>query len=195
MPFIGSRKAGNTKSMTTFFILCGKSGAGKTSRCIQLSQLFRTAGAQVAGIVSPARFEAGRKTGILVQDIASGEQRRLAERAPGTDGRMPCGWHFDTSALQWGSDHLQAAVPCDVLIVDELGPLEIEQDKGWPMVWNVLNQRHFQTALITVRPSLLAQLQDRLPGPSRVLQLKTPHLDDVQSLSSIVLSVISQESR
>ena len=181
------------KNKPIIFVLSAKSGAGKTTLCLQTVVRLQHAGVQVAGLVSPARVGPDGKTGILVYDIRSKEQRSLAERHTSEHPNTKCGWRFDPTSLQWGADILRDATPCDVLVVDELGPLEIEQNGGWAVAWEVLAARQFRAALIVVRPSLMESLQGRLPGQPLEIISGTPCLPTAKSLSESILSIVSRE--
>ena len=39
--------------------------------------------------------------------------------------------YCDAEVLAWGTRILQQATPCDLLVVDELGPLKFERGEGW----------------------------------------------------------------
>jgi nucleoside-triphosphatase THEP1 len=54
------------------------------------------------------------------------------------------------------------ATPCDVLVVDELGPIELLGGRGWANALEVLRLGHFGTALVVCRPELLGVLEAKL---------------------------------
>jgi hypothetical protein len=60
---------------------------------------------------------------------------------------------------------LSAATPCDLLIVDELGPLELVGGHGWVHALDVLRKGDFGAALVVCRPSLLDELEENLGAP------------------------------
>jgi hypothetical protein len=66
------------------------------------------------------------------------------------------GWILDETVMAWGNVVLQAATPCDLLIVDELGPLEWEQGRGWLAGLAAVDSGAYGRAVIVVRPELLA---------------------------------------
>ncbi len=59
-------------------IITGERGAGKTNVCQVLIGLARQRGLHVEGVISPAIIVNGMKTGILVENVATREQRKLA---------------------------------------------------------------------------------------------------------------------
>ena len=60
---------------------------------------------------------------------------------------------------------LRAAISqgCDLLIVDEIGPLELEQGRGLASLLSNLSARRLPPLLLVVRPELAGRLQERLP--------------------------------
>ena len=149
-------------------LVTGAVGAGKTTYCRSQIDAARRSGQDVAGVLSPARFEHAVKVGIDVQDLRSGETRRLAhlraafEEADAAD-IVTQRWRFDQAALGWADEALATATPCDLLVVDELGPLELEQGRGWVAGLNAVTTRSFDVALVVVRASLLTPALARWP--------------------------------
>jgi nucleoside-triphosphatase THEP1 len=153
------------KATPEMVVLSGESGCGKTSLCTQVARLARAAGLDMAGLLTPARLAGGRKVGLDVQDVRSGRRRLLAEARGGREpiaGPATEGWRFDPEGLAWGAGLLAQAIPCDVLIVDELGPLELLRRQGWQIGLDVLRAGGYCLALVAVRPSLLSRFQERL---------------------------------
>jgi nucleoside-triphosphatase THEP1 len=145
-------------------ILTGESGSGKTTICTQVVALARARGFQVAGVLTSPRLTSGCKVGLDVEDIRTGECLPLAERVSAADGPAIGDWHFHRDGLAWGTMVLRGATPCDVLVIDEVGPLELVQGKGWTIGLNVLRAGRFRLALVVVRPALLSCLQEQLGG-------------------------------
>lgn len=146
------------------YIVTGPRAAGKSMLC---ATLIKTAQAQrltVGGILCPAIFTDGHKTGIGIRDIATGEQRQLGSHAPAPGFDLPVGcWHFDPHALAWGNAVLQQATGYDVIVIDELGPLELEEGTGFSAGLDLLDNGHFTAAYVVIRPELLTLARDRWP--------------------------------
>jgi len=157
----------------TLALLTGGRGAGKTRWCEALVSAARDAALAVAGLVSPPVVAGGEKTGIDLLDVASGERRRLAERAradlPGTAG---LGWRFDPEALSFGNALLAGIGTCDLLLVDELGPLEFGRGSGLTAAFALLDSRRYRLAVVVVRPALVAAAEARWPGATLVWELE-----------------------
>lgn len=149
-------------------LVSGERGAGKTQACVGLAQLLSLYGEDLAGLISPAVFANGQKTAIEAYDLRSRQRRRLANlREPGeAAAERMYAWAFDEAVLAWGDAILKQATPCGVLIVDELGPLEFLEGRGWTAGLAALDSRDYRMAVATVRPSLLPMAQQRWPGAS-----------------------------
>ncbi len=151
------------------FIITGQQGIGKTSFCQRLIKIIKSAGWQVAGLLSLAVFENGEKIAIDLVDLRSGQQQRLANLCV---GRASClstiltfgKWHFETEVLAWGNMVLQTATPCDLLLIDELGPLEFEQRQGWQAGLIALDSGNYNMGIVVIRPELLAEARRRWPS-------------------------------
>lgn len=160
------------------YLITGPSGAGKTVWCQKLAGQASTAGFTVGGILSEPVIISGCKVAIDLIDVAGKERKRLAvlhawpaavpiamtmatQKAPvfPTAGR----WRFDPVTLCWGNRVLDRCNEVDMLIIDELGPLEFEQEGGLEAAFTVLARNKFRLACVTVRPLLLSLAHRRWP--------------------------------
>ncbi len=154
-------------------IVTGPREAGKTTFCHRLIDESRRANQRIGGILCPPVFENGKKIAIDAQNLKTGEQRQLATLR--TDRSSPRGplttrWRFDAAVLAWGNEVLQTATPCDLLIVDELGPLEFEQNTGWVAGLAALDAGQFRHGMVVIRPELLETARRRWPA-ARVIEI------------------------
>ncbi len=152
------------KADPSIVILSGESGSGKTTICTRVVALARVRGLGVAGVLTPARLADGCKVGLDVEDIHTGQRHPLAERIGGTDGPATESWHFHADGLAWGVAILRCAKPCDLLVIDEMGPLELARGQGWTVGLDLLRGSHYRLALVVVRPALLPRFRERLSG-------------------------------
>jgi len=155
----------------TVVVLTGSRQAGKTTACQHLADLARAKGWSVAGVLSPAQFEHGKKTGIDIANLRTGDVRHLASRY--RDPRPDeLGYQFDEDALAWANAIVSASTPCDLLIVDELGPLEIEHNRGLTAAFDVLRSGEYRLAVVVVRPELIEGFLERLALPCEVKDMR-----------------------
>lgn len=146
-------------------IITGRKNAGKTRLCLLLRDCLVAKDRAVSGIISPGIYQRGRKIGILAEDVASGERKQIASFSPGWDPQKPGReWFFDMRAIEWANEKLKTSVPTDCLIVDELGFLEFEQNRGWIEGIRALDEGQYNQAFAVIRPDLLETAQKRWQG-------------------------------
>jgi nucleoside-triphosphatase THEP1 len=158
-------------------ILSGNSGAGKTSWCQRLVERAQVRGLMPAGLLSPAVFQDSEKVAIDLRDLASGQQRRLANRdlasSPGENPILASTnshWKIDPNTVAWGNAILAGLDGPPLLVIDELGPLEFERGQGFTAGLELLDSQLHGFACVVIRPSLLAEAQKRWPW-ARVVHL------------------------
>jgi nucleoside-triphosphatase THEP1 len=148
---------------------------GKSTLCRQVAQAARESGLDVAGVVGIDRSGAGVVSRWQV-DLRSGERILLGRMAP--PGAVALGaprWQLDEAALERCSGILTEACPADLLVIDEVGPLELEQGAGM-----LAGVRHalagsYGVALVVVRPWLVARFTQLFPAPPpEVVDIRLP---------------------
>lgn len=179
-------------------IVSGWRGSGKTSLCREMIAAARKAGWQAAGVLSPAEFQKGEKSAILIEDVRTGQRRQMAWWPQSLQGQRPeevCTeenpydpawkphWIFDKDQMAWGEEILAAISTCDLLVIDELGPFELAQGEGWVSGLRLLDEGAYRLALVVIRPELIDQARQRWPQ-AEVVQLHT--LADVQSTAALL---------
>jgi nucleoside-triphosphatase THEP1 len=176
------------KARPAIVVLSGESGCGKTTLCARVAALARAQGLLVAGVLTPSRLVDGRKIGLDVEDVRTTQRHPLAVACPepqqssavSASGPATESWRFYADGLAWGTEILQHATPCDVLIIDELGPLELVRGQGWMIGLDVLRGGHYRLALVAVRPSLLLPFGERLGDiGSTILTVTEANRDDL----------------
>ncbi len=138
------------------YLISGPRGAGKTTLCRQLVQCARQQGWCVTGILTEGEWHGGEKLVLYAHDLSRGERRLLAQRRSAAEP-----WGFVAETLEWGNRVFASAVPTDVLVVDELGPLEWEEGRGWTAAFAAIESRQYQYAVVVVRPELVDRAQAR----------------------------------
>jgi len=166
-PVRNRRPEGGGACPPRLFLITGERGAGKTTFCRVFIDRLRersAANLDVAGIVSAGVWEGNRKVGIDAVAVRSGERRCLAIiRRGGSAGPGTQSWVFQPETVAWANRLLAQAVPCDVLVVDELGPLEWLQGQGFMAGIEAVSSGHYRHALAVVRAGLLDHAMPHWP--------------------------------
>ncbi|MCB2210343.1 ATP-binding cassette domain-containing protein [bacterium] len=157
-------------------LVTGLSGVGKTTWCTRLVELARTAGYTVGGLLSPSIFRDGRKVGIEVVNLAKGDHRQLAVLREGDSARVRTPrWAFDPDALTWANQVLAESDDSDLLVIDEIGPLEFKRGEGLTAGLARLDSKDYRVAAVVVRSALLPQALQRWPNAIVVNGGTLPH--------------------
>jgi nucleoside-triphosphatase THEP1 len=172
------------------YVVTGEKGAGKSTVCSRVARGAAERGLSVGGILTERGGAEGPRPPRRVVDLRSGESRPFGsqDRAPGRGGAATAptpttdpltpGWEFESGVLPWVNEVLERATPCDLLVIDELGPLELLGGRGWTKALSVLRRREYAAALVACRPSLLEVLTERLSPYSTDLFEVTPQERD-----------------
>lgn len=146
------------------WIVTGEIGSGKSTFCQQAADLGKRSGLKLGGLLSPAVFEGGTKIAIQAVNLKNNQARQLATLRRAQDaGLATKRWTFIPETVKWGNEVLSRAVPCDLLIIDELGPLEFERGEGWVEGLLAVDGGNYTGALVVIRPSLIKQARQRWP--------------------------------
>jgi|GEM_PF-247811 len=153
-------------------LVTGLRQTGKTTWCRALVDQAEREGINAAGLLAPAVFDGRHKSAIDQLNLRTGEIRRLAERQRAFKGRWAFGnndprtaWTFDDETIAWANAVLEnerGANPA-VVVVDELGPLELIHGEGVASALSILDERRYRLAVVVVRSSLVPRALDRWP--------------------------------
>jgi nucleoside-triphosphatase THEP1 len=175
--------------MDSVLVITGKHGRGKTALCQRMLARLAQSGFAGGGVISPGVYEAGLQIGKCVQCVRTGESRPLA-RARREPGASAGGYELEEAGLAWGSGVIMDSLATSgLLFIDEVGPAELLDAKGWRMCLDralVLDR----PLVLTVRPSLLGTLLalTRSRGLA-VLEAGTADLDTLAARATRFLGV------
>ena len=147
--------------------ISGLKGSGKTSFLLALWEALEDEGLSVSGILSPAVYDGRRKVAIEMVDLESGDRRVLARLAADVETPVDLcfgDWAFFTETITWGNECLSKIESTDVLILDEIGPLELELGQGLQAGLDQLTGGRYRLGVMTVRPKCVNQLVTKFPG-------------------------------
>lgn len=168
-------------------VLTGDRGSGKTTTILKLAGKLQKDGFSVAGIAAPAVVQEGKRTGYLIRDLSKGEEIPFSTRTGESRRDNPIPFFFSKEAQEFGNSILgkDTTIKSDLLILDEIGPLELKGE-GWAGAFNKILQLRKRPILIVVRPSLIEKFVSRW-------HLEGPLILDIEKISRKEISEILRE--
>jgi len=154
-------------------LITGSRGAGKSTFCTASVAAAREAGWRPAGLLSHTIYEGNLRVSIQVENAATREVRPLAVFSEDNPTPGSQHWKFDPDSIAWGNTILETCLPCDLLIIDEIGPLEFERNSGWQVGLKTVDTRNFAIGLVVVRPECLPEALTRWPD-AYLVEIDTP---------------------
>jgi nucleoside-triphosphatase THEP1 len=155
-----------------FILLTGKGGSGKTTACWKALPGLRASGIKMAGFISPPLLDAsGKKTGIEMLNLATGEHHTFAHVVSRDENPHVGVYRLETDAIDWARGVLAAALfsDIDLLVIDEIGPLELHRGGGFAFAIEPLSDpERIPNAIAIVRLELVEELAERLGRPDMV---------------------------
>ena len=144
--------------------LVGARGTGKTSLIMDLLEIFQERKLKIAGVLSPGIFDGSQKIAIELIHLPSKQGRLLAVLKNDNESGMVFGdWTFFQETLDWANKKLQEAPVCDLLVLDEIGPLELDFNRGLKAGLGLLTTGEYKLALLSLRPKCIQAIQERFP--------------------------------
>ena len=139
-------------------LFTGRKHSGKTTAANRLVRQVRSKGFSVAGLLAPAVYKDSRLVGFGAVDLRRDKQIDLANRKIATGKRAE--WAFTEAGLKLGKAALNpsAASSADLIIVDEFGPLELD-DRGWRKEVDLLLASTDVLVVLVVREELEERVQ------------------------------------
>jgi len=143
----------------------GERSSGKTSLILHLLGKIQIKNLSIAGVISPGIFDGERKVAIELIDLISREGRLLARLTEEEPTEMQFGdWSFYKETLDWGNQRLKAVEASDLLILDEVGPLELDLNQGLLEGLARMQEGQYKVGIVTLRPRCAESIQRRFPN-------------------------------
>jgi nucleoside-triphosphatase THEP1 len=138
-------------------VLTGPVHGGKTTFLEGAVPVWAGRGLACAGFLSPAVADAAGTQGYDLLEIGTDRLRPYLRRQgpPGAERTGP--YFFVPDALERARSIIRESGPAGLLVVDEVGPIELAGGGLWPALRDAL-KRQDRTFLLVVREDILAGL-------------------------------------
>ncbi len=163
-------------------IITGEINTGKTTFAEKVIDRYRREGKTAAGVLSYGIHDNGIKIGFRICDIGTGNSEILAvtpdrkgptPSAPPSTGRFI----FYPEAFSFAEKVIKLGCSADVLVIDELGKLEIKEGGLFPTAqWACHNCAG--VLILVIRTNLISALLDKLELPPAGTPLPESRLPD-----------------
>jgi nucleoside-triphosphatase THEP1 len=140
-------------------IITGAIGIGKTTVCEKVVKIARSSGYSCGGILT----HKAAHNSLIALDIQTGERAILASTDNTFGGPRTPRYSFNPEAIKFGIRAINKAIDSDVLIIDELGHLELNGE-GFAKSLEFIKTGRVKNSILVIRkellPTFLAQLGD-----------------------------------
>ena len=151
----------------------GKPGCGKTTLCRKISERL---GDRTGGLITEEIREGGKRVGFRLEDLATGEKGLLSHvsdcSGPKVGKYSVCLDQLDTLATRAIEFGLKEK---DLLIIDEIGPMELKSEQFTESVENSLESKI--NCLFTVHRRSNHQLVNRIKEEFQLIRLTRKNRD------------------
>ena|SRR3989442_3798575 len=122
-------------------LLTGRPGVGKTTMVNRIHEHYSTSGFKIEGMTTREVREAGVRTGFMISDLSSGQEGWLARKDLGTGPRVGSYVVVSEDLEKIGVAALERSMngTADLVIVDEIGPMEMTSTSFRNSISRVLN--------------------------------------------------------
>jgi nucleoside-triphosphatase THEP1 len=138
-------------------VITGAIGIGKTTVCEKVIKIVQSSGYSCGGVLT-YKAEHGS---LIALDIQTGEGAILASADNTFGGPRTPRYSFNPEAMKFGIRAINKALDSDVLIIDELGHLELDGE-GFAKSLELVKTGKVRNAILVIRKRLLPDFLARL---------------------------------
>ena len=140
------------------YIISGDTRSGKTTflKQVLIEVKQKKPEIKIGGIVAHGLDKDGERFGFDIENLATGAYRRLCSVVPRENDRKIGRFYFDDTAFDFGNEALDVSNGNDLVVVDEIGYMELE-GKGWFEAVDKLIKSNETELILVVRRRLLEQ--------------------------------------
>ena len=162
-------------------IITGPAGCGKTSCLTRLAEQWKQKHIRIDGILAPSVTRNNDLRQYNLRFIATGRELPFASSANNKNSVQTGKFYFNSETLATGKRYL-ASIPLDktdILIMDEIGPLELE-GKMWANEFSAILASDHPVLVVSMRPAIVQQALKKwkLKG-SLIIECRQKHIEEI----------------
>lgn len=142
-------------------IISGPVASGKTSSLITLIEYYRSQGIKCGGFYSRRVMEEDQTIGYDLVSVATDESMPFLRKANHRENPEIGKYIIMPEALSFGESLLKQSVECEIIIIDELGKLELS-GKGWFNALQVLQYTFARKIIAVARLEVVKEIEQVL---------------------------------
>jgi len=146
-------------------IVTGAIGIGKTTVCKKVVRIAQRQGYRCGGIIAHKT----RNQDIIIEDVQTGETRSLASINDVYEGPRTEKYFFNPEGIDFGIQAIDRGTASDILLVDELGRLELNGE-GFARVVDENIAGKVKNCIIVIRKELLSAFLPQLGATASVYE-------------------------
>ncbi len=164
-------------------IITGDIGIGKTTVCEKVVRTARSQGHSCGGVIA-------RKAGngdIVIEEILTGETRVLASTDDIYQGPRTAKYFFNPEGIDFGIQAIDRGTSSDILLVDELGPIEL-RGQGFSGVVERIADGKIKNCIVVIRKGLLSAFLPQLGMTTSVFEITSDNRNELPGEIGLVLT-------
>jgi nucleoside-triphosphatase THEP1 len=146
-------------------IVTGAIGVDKTTVCKKVIKIARNRGYSYGGIITCKT----QNEDIIIEDVQTGETKILASTRNKYQGPRTARYSFNPEGIHFGIEAIDRGATPDILVVDELGHLEL-RGEGFAKVIKKVAGGKVRTCILVIRKELLSAFLPELGATTSVFE-------------------------
>ena len=138
-------------------IITGAIGIGKTTVCKKVVEMVRGKGYSCGGVITYKT----QNDDIIVEDVQTGKIKALASTSIIYQGPRTVKYSFNPEGIDFGVQAIDRGITSDILLVDELGHLEL-RGQGFARVIEQIAAQGVRNCILVIRKELLSAFLPQL---------------------------------
>jgi nucleoside-triphosphatase THEP1 len=164
-------------------IVTGAIGIGKTTVCEKVIKIAQSQGYSCGGIITYKT----QNEDIIIEDVQTGEIKALASISNVYQGPRTAKYFFNPEGIDFGIQAIDRGTASDILLVDELGPLELSGD-GFAKVIEQVATGKVKNCIMVIRKKLLSAFLPQLGATTSVFEATINNRNQLPEEIGLVLT-------